>query len=116
MGNLGVFIGFIGHRSFTQGIQQSAEDSYPYIGRRRRLQGKPDKRHQTQKTPGIFCHGEQKTPHLFATVDRRHQTNLPPWTEDIKLFCHPGPKTPFFKVSQKTPYCLTSLKKRSNYL
>ena len=32
----GVFIGFIGHRSFTQGIQQSAEDSYPYIGRRRR--------------------------------------------------------------------------------
>ena len=30
------FIGFIGHRSFTQGIQQSAEDSYPYIGRRRR--------------------------------------------------------------------------------
>ena len=30
---------FIEHRSFTQGIQQSAEDSYPYIGRRRRRGG-----------------------------------------------------------------------------
>ena len=29
-----------------------------------------------------FCHRGQKTPDNFATVDRRHQTILPPWTED----------------------------------
>ena len=29
-----------------------------------------------------FCQGEQKTPDNFSTVDRRHQTILPPWTED----------------------------------
>ena len=42
------------------------------------LYWEPDNRHQGQKTPGDFCQGEQKTPHLLATLDRRHQTFLPP--------------------------------------
>ena len=62
---------------------------------------------------------------FFARVNKRHNTFLPPWTEDTRQFCHRGQKTPdyfatldrrhhfskVFKVSQKTPYCLTSLKK-----
>ena len=75
----------------------------------------PDKRHQGQKTPDDFCQGEQKTLHLLATLDRRHQIILPPWTEDFKLFYHPGQKTPFFSQLDKRHYCLASLEKRSNF-
>ena len=37
---------------------------------------------RVNKRHHIFCHRGQKTPDNFATVDRRHQTILPPWTED----------------------------------
>ena len=50
---------------------------------------------------------------IFARVNKRHQTILPPWTEDTRQFCHPGQKTPeYFATLDRRHHLFSKLDKK----